>query len=404
MIVKNLIIQFVLFFFPCIFVLSQEINNSEITLTGQNVSFNPIQTAVPFLTITPDSRAGGMGDIGVATSPDANSLHWNAAKYAFIHNDMGFSVSYIPWLRNLVNDINLAYLTGYYRLDRQQVLAGSLRYFSLGDIQFTNEFGDDLIMHSPNEFAFDAAYARLFSDRMSGSIAFRFIRSDLSAGTEVGGAMSKAGVSFAADVSAYYINDDLMLSDKDAHLSIGADISNMGTKISYTEISDDFIPVNLRLGSAYKIILDQYNSLTFAMDMNKLLVPTPPLKSNDSILAGRNNDVSLVEGMFQSFYDAPGILNENTGDRSVLLEEVREIIYSIGVEYWYSNQFAVRTGYFHEHEYKGNRKYFTMGVGIKLNVFALDLSYLIPQNNISSNPLASTVRFTMLFDMGGTNP
>ncbi len=398
---RHLILLFWLLYMPGIIIFSQEINNSDINLRGQNVTYNPIQTAVPFLTITPDSRAGGMGDIGVATSPDANSLHWNPAKYAFIHNDMGFSVSYIPWLRNLVNDINLAYLTGYYRLDRQQVLSASLRYFSLGDIQFTNEFGDNLMMHSPNEFALDAAYSRLFSDLISGSIAFRFIRSDLSAGTEVGGAMSKAGISFAADVSAFYLNDELMLSDKDAHLSIGANISNIGTKISYTELNDDFIPVNLRLGSAYKVILDQYNSLTFACDLNKLLVPTPPLKSNDSIIAGKNDDVSLVEGMFQSFYDAPGILNENTGDRSVFLEEIREIMYSVGVEYWYSNQFAVRAGYFHEHQYKGNRKYYTMGVGIKLNVFALDLSYLIPQSNINSNPLANTVRFTMLFDMGG---
>ncbi len=395
-------LTFVIFFLTsCLTGFSQGINNTDGNLIGQNVTYNPIQTAVPFLTIAPDSRAGAMGDIGLATSPDANSLHWNPAKYAFINDDIGVAISYIPWLRNLVNDINLAYVTGYRRLDRQQVMALSLRYFSLGDIQFTNEFGQDIMMHSPNEFAIDAAYSRLFSEKMSGSIAFRFIRSDLSAGTEVGGALSKAGVSFAADVAAYYINDEVMLSDKDAELSFGANISNIGTKISYTELEDDFIPVNLGIGTSYKIILDQYNSLTFAADLNKLLVPTPPLIKDDTIIAGKSNDVSVVEGIFQSFNDAPGILDKNTGKRSILKEEIREIMYSFGAEYWYSNQFAVRAGYFHEHQYKGNRKYYTMGVGIKLNVFAIDLSYLVPKNNINNNPLANTVRFTMLFDIGG---
>jgi len=362
-------------------------------LAGQ---MNAIQSAVPFLTIAPDSRAGAMGDAGVATDPDINSMHWNPAKYAFIDEEMGISLSYTPWLRTLVPDINLAYLSFFRRLDRQQVIAASLRYFSLGEIVFTNQFGDYQGQHTPNEFAIDAGYSRLFSDKFSGGLAFRFIRSDLT-----GGAVSstsgetKAGIAFAADVSAYY-QTDIQVSDKDAKLSFGADISNIGTKISYTQNQDaDFIPINLRLGGALKMNLDPYNTLTFALDFNKLLVPSPPVYYQDSTNAagdpvihyGMDPNVSVPVGMFRSFYDAPGGFKE----------EINEIMYSIGAEYWYRNQFAIRGGYFHENQNKGNRKFFTLGVGLKLNVFAVDFAYLVPTSG-RQNPLANTMRFTLSFN------
>lgn len=362
-------------------------------LTGEQ---NVIESAVPFLTIAPDSRAGAMGDVGVATSPDINSLHWNPAKYAMIEDEGGVALSYTPWLRNLIPDINLAYLSGYYRIDDQQVISSSLLYFSLGEIIFTNIQGDYQGQHTPNEFALDAAYSRLFSERMSGGIAFRFIRSDLTGGAILeGGAESKAGISFAADISSYY-ERDITIEDKPAELAFGINISNMGRKISYTEDNqdDNFIPINLRLGSRLTTYLDDYNSLSFALDFNKLLVPTEPVWSdsiddegNRQIISGRDPNVAVPVGMVQSFYDAPGGFKE----------ELHEIMISAGAEYWYRDQFAVRAGYFHEHATKGNRKYFTMGIGLRLNVFSIDFAYLVPTSG-RSNPLANTMRFTLLFE------
>lgn len=341
-------------------------------------SENALEYAVSFLTIAPDSRAGAMGDVGAATSPDYNSMHWNPAKYAFIGSDMGISASYTPWLRNLVNDINLGYLSFYKRIDRKQTIAATLLYFDLGDIQFTNDFGEPDGQHTPYEMSFDVAYARAFSEKISGGIAFRYIRSDITGGTEVGGSETKAGNAFAADVSMYYLNDKFKLGDNTYALSFGINISNIGNKISYTDIQKDFLPANLKLGTALKYDIDEYNSLTIALDLNKFLVPTP---NGDSIV-----DVSVAEGMIQSFSDA------SLG----LEEELHEIKYSVGIEYWYANQFAVRAGYFHEHENKGNRKYFTVGAGLKLNVFTIDFSYLLPVKQ--NNPLANTVRFTLGLD------
>ncbi|MEA3317357.1 MAG: type IX secretion system outer membrane channel protein PorV, partial [Bacteroidota bacterium] len=242
-----------------------------------------IEYAVPFLTIAPDSRSGAMGDVGVALSPDVNSMHWNPAKYAFIENDMGTAISYTPWLRKLVDDINLAYLSGYKRIDNKQVVAASLIYFSLGEIIFTNDFGDYNGQHTPNEFALDVAYSRKFSDNFSGGVAFRYIRSDITGGAYIGGAESKAGNAVAADVSAYYINDNLNISDNDATLSFGLNISNIGSKISYTGTEKDFLPTNLRLGSALKMKLDNYNSITITADINKFLVPSTPVFAKDSL-------------------------------------------------------------------------------------------------------------------------
>jgi len=363
-------------------------------LSGQ---LNVVHVAVPFLTVAPDSRAGAMGDAGIATRPDVYSMHWNPAKFAFIDNDLGAAFSYTPWLRNLIDDINLAHLSGYMRIDNYQVLAASLTYFSLGEIIFTNMAGEYDGQFTPNEFAVDAAYARLFSDNFSGGVAFRYIRSDLTGGAFVQGMASKAAQAFAADVSVYYRND-INVSDMPGELALGMNISNIGNKITYSDNQNaQFIPINLGIGSALKLDLDDYNSLTFALDLNKLLVPTPPVyyqdreddDGNPVIRAGRDPNVSVPMGMLQSFYDAPG------GFR----EELREIFYSFGMEYWYLNQFAIRGGYYHEHETKGNRKYFTTGIGLKLNVFALDVAYLVAVHR--TNPLANTLRFSLAFDFEG---
>jgi len=371
--------------------------------TGElgGAELNAIQTAVPFLSIAPDSRGGGMGDVGVASTPDVNSQHWNIGKYAFLDSKGGFAISYTPWLRNLIPDINLAYLTGFFRIDEQQVISTSLRYFSLGNITFTNIDGSFAGQYNPNEFAVDAGYSRLFTDNFSGGIAFRFIRSDLTSGQATSdGQDTKAGISFAADLGFYYQNE-VNVGESDGEWAAGISLTNMGTPISYTVDADKTpIPTNMRIGGRFSYNIDEYNSVAFHADLNKLLVPTPPVKgfNEDStdvvVVRGKEPPGSTVLGMVQSFYDAPG--GEN-GSYSTFTEEIREIAFSLGVEYWYRDQFAVRTGYFHEHASKGNRKYFTVGVGMKLNVFALDFAYLVPTNGQSS-PLANTLRFTLGFN------
>lgn len=362
-------------------------------LTGE---INVIQSAVPFLTIAPDSRAGAMGDIGAATSPDINSQHWNAAKYVFMEGQGGVALSYTPWLRKLIPDINLAYLVFYKKLTTEQVISGSLRYFSLGNIVFTDIYGQAQGQFNPNEFALDVGYSRLFTDNLSGGIVFRFIRSDLTGGKYVGDIDSKAGTAFSADLSFYYTKE-IDLGSQDGTMSFGTNISNMGNKISYTETQEpSFLPINWRLGGSLEVELDDYNSFAFSLDLNKLLVPTPPVlnDTSDAIEFGKDPNVSVPLGMLQSFYDAPGYPNDP--NPSVFREELHEITYSAGLEYWYRDQFALRGGYFHEHRNKGNRKYFTVGVGLKLNVFELDFAYLIP--TYQNNPLANTLRFTLGFD------
>jgi hypothetical protein len=352
-------------------------------------SSNAIQTAVPFLTIAPDSRSGGMGDVGAATSPDCFSLHWNPAKFAFIEGKGGVALSYSPWLRTLVPDMNIAYLTGYYRFDQKQVIGASLTYNSFGEVTFTDEFGSIINTIKANEFAIDGSYSRLFSDHFSGGVALRFIYSNLTGGIMVGGTETKPGISFAADLSGYYTNN-IELGSKTGNLAAGINFSNIGAKMSYTDSQDpDFIPMNLKVGTSGTVNLDTYNSITLSLDLNKLLVPTPPIYDQtvtDSIIAGKDPHVSVPVAIFQSFYDAPGGFKE----------EMHEITYSMGAEYWYSKQFAIRCGYFYEHETKGNRKYFTAGAGIRLNIFSLDFSYLMPI--AQNNPLAKTIRFTLSFD------
>ena len=362
-------------------------------LTG---GLNTITTAVPFLLISPDSKSGAMGDVGVATTPDANSLHWNPAKLAFVDDDMGFSMSYVPWLRALVPDINLSYLAGYRKLNDNESIGLELRYFSLGDITFTDILGTTIGQYKPSEFALGTSYSRKLSDDFSLAISGRYIYSNLTGGQSAGGIPTVAGQSIAADISGYYTKP-IRIAGKDIDLAIGGNISNIGSKISYTETAvQDFIPINLRLGTAIGTEFDDYNKMSFAFDINKLLVPTPPIYEGTGgdrvIVEGMDPEVSVVSGIFQSFSDAPG------GTK----EEFREINYSIGTEYWYANQFAIRAGYFFEHDTKGGRKFFTFGSGVKYNVFALDFSYLINASRAinGNNPLANTMRFTLVFDFG----
>jgi len=369
------------------------------TYIGQDL--NTITTAVPFLQIGPDARAGGMGEAGVSSAPDANSMHWNPAKYTYMEGDMGFSMSYSPWLRSLVSDINLAYLTGYKKLGDDQVIAGSLLYFSLGDITFTDIQGELIGNYRPNEFALSGAYSRKLTANLSGAVSARYIHSNLTQGQSVGGASTKPGNSVAADI-AVYSQHDVEFKNMDGFFAWGINISNIGAKISYSDDNTqrDFIPTNLRFGPSLTLDVDDYNRLTFMVDVNKLLIPTPPIyavdpvtgnpiyddNGNPVIAKGKDPNISVPVGMFQSFYDAPGGLNE----------EVRELAFAVGVEYWYDKQFAIRAGYFHEDRTKGNRKFFTLGAGLRYNVFGLDFSYLIPTDQ--RNPLENTLRFTLHFD------
>ncbi len=366
-----------------------------------------ITTAVPFLMIGPDGRAGGLGDGGVATSPDINSMYWNSAKYAFIDKPTGFSISYTPWLRNLVSDINLAYVSFYHKLDDRQTIAASLRYFSLGEIQFTDENGKSLGTYKPNEFAIDMAYARKLSDYLALSVDGRFIYSNLTAGFQSQGTESSAGTSVAVDIGLYFQKDVNWFRNNNAQFAWGVFISNIGSKVSYskTNIRKDFIPTNLRFGSRLTLDLDRYNKVSFNIDINKLLVPTPPIYATDTlgnpivnpdgsyvIFKGRDPNVGVVKGMVQSWYDAPG------GFR----EEMQEFSLAFGAEYWYNNLFAIRAGYFYENRHKGDRQYVTLGVGLRYNVFGLDFSYLIPTVS-QQNPLEKTLRFSLLFNFGNNN-
>ena len=342
---------------------------------------NTITTAVPFLRIAPDARAGGMGDAGLATSPDPFSMHWNPSKVAFSDRDLALSFSYTPWLKELVDDINLAGLSGLKKLGDDQGLTFSLMYFSLGNIQFTDNNGQDIGTFSPNEFKADVGYARKLADNFSMGLSLRYIFSNLATGQITNGVQIKPGQAIAADISAYY-RKELEVSGMPALLAFGGNISNIGSKITYTESTfKDFIPTNLGLGSYFRMEIDEYNDLGFAFDVNKLLVPTP-----DTVNFSHRAK-SVPAGIFGSFNDAPAGFSE----------ELQEFMFSIGAEYWYAKQFAVRGGYFYESPNKGNRRFITAGLGLKLNVFGLDVSYLVPTNS-QRNPLDNTLRFTLSFD------
>lgn len=378
-------------------------SSSSANLLGQNLAknVNVVTTAVPFLIITPDAREGGMGDAGVATSPDANSIAYNTAKLGFIENNMGFDVSYTPWLRQLVPDINLGYLSFYKRLDEHQVISFALRYFSLGNIQFTDNGGVNIGSFNPEEYSLDAAYALKLSDNWSVGMTARYIYSNLTGGVSAGGEYTEPGRGVGVDISTYYKSNELEWGGKKTYVSAGLCISNIGNKISYTNSGNsNFQPAMLRLGPAITMNLDTYNKITWALDLTKLLVPTPPVYEIDNttgspvigpngqqvILAGENPNVAVPQGMIQSFYDAPG----------GALEEFHEIDYSTGFEYWYDNQFAVRTGFFYENPTKGGRQFITFGVGLRLKVMNIDLSYLVPITQ--QNPLQNTLQITLGFN------
>ena len=383
-------------------------------ISGQSVTPNVITTAVPFVSIAPDARGGSMGDCGVSSEADVYSMHYNPAKYTFLQEDLSVGLGYSPWLHNLVPDMHLAYLAFAKKLNAESALAATLRYFSCGEITFRNENGDDQGTYSPNEWALDATYSRMLTDYLSGAVAGRFIYSNLTQNQGDG----SVGWSVAADVAVYYKRPVEWFRDMDAEFAWGVSINNIGSKVSYrnTSVDKDFIPTTLRLGPSLKLDLDEYNSLSFMVDVTKLLVPTPPLyKRGDNgqvivnpdgqleIEEGMSDDVSVMVGIFHSFYDAPGFTYDDYGQKQEIgkfREELAEYNLGLGVEYWYNDVFAVRAGYFNETALKGNRKYITMGAALKYNVFGLDVSYLVPVNGtVGTNPLENTLRFNLTYNL-----
>lgn len=395
----------------CIFFSLTQVTQAQINQgTGQNMEsgykdgkfYNPISTAVPFLSLSPDARSGAMGDVGVATSVDLNSQHYNAAKYPYMKEDFGFSLTYSPWLINLVPDMSLAYLTGAYKFkDDRSAIAFSLLYFSMGEVTFnTIQNPEGGSTYKPNEFAFDVSYSRKLIDVLSIAVTGRFIYSNLTLGQYVEGMDTKAGLAGAADIGLYYNQDfDLGKNFKGSTLTAGLSITNVGNKMSYTDLvaeeaERNFLPAMLRLGLGFNMYIDDYNSIGFYGEISKLLVPTPPIWGTDSvtgeqyIAAGKDNRVNVMQGIFQSFGDAPGGFKE----------EMQEIMWSLAAEYWWRDILAVRAGYFHESKYKGARQYFTLGVGLRYKMIGLDFSYLIPTSTISgSNPLKNTLRVGVNF-------
>lgn len=367
--------------------------------TNGRSGVNTITTAVPFLTIAPDSRSGAMGDGGAGISPDVNSIHWNPAKLAFAPNIFGFGVSYSPWLKALVPDINLGYLTFYNKFAEDQAIGASLRFFSLGNIVFTDQQGLQTGEFNPYEAAVDVAYARKLSQEFSIGAALRFIYSNLASGQMANGQEIKPGTAVAADISAYY-RKETYISNNEAVFSFGGNISNIGSKMNYSDNAErSFLPTNLRIGPALSVKADKFNVFSFHLDINKLLVPTNPKYQVDSagqpvqdgsgkyiILKGEDPNRSVASGIFGSFSDAPNGASE----------EFSELYYSTGVEYIYYEQFALRGGFFYEHPNKGNRQFFTLGAGFKFNIFNIDFAYLIP--TVQRNPLENTLRFSLLFN------
>ncbi len=391
-----------LFFFACAIVMTRSFGQGTEPADGSRV----ISTAVPFVSISPDARAGGMGNVGAATSPDAYSIFWNPAKYAFIDKTFGVAVGYVPWLHALVGDIGLGSVAGFWKIGNKQAVAASIRYFSLGSVDFTDDNGNFIASVKPNEWAVDATYSRKFSPEFSGAVAGRFIYSNLVPLGTASNLSVRPGTSIAADVAIYYHHAMEVKGLAGAAIDFGLNISNIGQKMSYSsvKIGTDFIPTTLRLGPSFSMDIDDYNKVSFALDLSKLLVPTPPVYlknkagASDSISSGgtrivqygKDPDVSVVKGMIQSFYDAPYGFKE----------ELQEIDLSFAAEYWYNKLFSVRAGYFYESKYKGDRQFFTLGAGLRYNVFGLDFSYLVPVK--SNNPLQNTLQFTLHFNFDQT--
>ncbi len=379
--------------------------NQFVDASGKNCA-NTVISAVPFLRITPDARGGAMGDVGIAVSADANAMNYNTSKLVFAEDDAGVSATYTPWLRALgLNDMYIAYLAGYKQLNNRQAIGVSARYFSLGEISFTDENGSALGTGSPNELEINAGFAQKLTEKFSVGINAKFIYSNLASGTtNAGGVQARPGTAGAADISLTY-RTPIKTNGNKNFLSVGLALTNIGSKISYTRSANkDYLPANLGIGVAYQMNINEFNSITLALDFNKLMVPTPQpsvIKNDDGTTstnpeynANGNNipdykEHAPISSIFTSFGDAPGGFSE----------ELKEFTYSIGAEYWYDKQFALRAGYFNENKYKGGRKYVTLGLGLKYNVFGLNFSYLVP-TTAQRNPLDNTLRFSLLFDFG----
>ncbi len=365
-----------------------------LTVAQAQTKINPVTSAVPFLRITPDTRSAGMGDVGIAIAPDANANYANIARTPFATNKIGIGVNYSPWLRDLsVNDVFIASLAGYYKMDDRQALSLSMRYFKLGQIQFTDQNGNDLNLYNPKEFAIDLGYSRKLSNKWGIGIAVRYINSNLSNGN-FNGNNYKAGSSVAGDLHIYHHG----AKENGQGLNWGVTLSNLGSKVSYSSdaTQKDYIPANLGVGLAYTKVFDEANKVTLALDLNKLLVPTPPVltgnTSSDSAALAKYRSRSVASSWIKSFGDADGKINE----------EIQEINLAIGAEYWYNNQFGFRAGYFYENPNKGNRKYFTVGASVKYSVATLNFAYVFANGSgTTRNPLSNTYRFGLLFDFGG---
>jgi hypothetical protein len=388
-------------------------------VTDNDLQLNTITTSLPFMAITPDSRAGGMGDAGTALSANSTSVYWNTSLLSFAKQKSEVSLSYTPWLRQLTNDIHLSYLAGYKQLNKVHSIGGALRYFSLGEITFTDINGDVLRDDKPSEFELVGAYAFKLADRFSIGVNGKFAYSNLTGGLTVAGVNTKPGVVGAADLSFSYFNDDAHIGNTDGTYTFGMTINNIGNKVSYSELSRrDFIPMNLKIGNSFLAEFDEYNKVTFSVDLQRLLVPTPAIykliNGDYVMLAGMNGDVGIITSMMQSFYDAPGVLatdengdyiQNNDGSYEIvkgtrLKEELAEINIAAGAEWWYSDVLALRGGIFYENKSKGNRQFLNLGASLKYNMFSIDFSYLASLNGRQS-PLANTLRFTLRLNLGG---
>ncbi|MEO6838019.1 MAG: type IX secretion system outer membrane channel protein PorV [Ginsengibacter sp.] len=363
-----------------------------VTLSVKSQSANPINvvtTAVPFLRISPDARSGGMGDVGIATIPDANSIFWNLAKVPFAKSNSAIALTYTPWLTGLgLSDVYLISAAAYGKIDANQAISGSIRYFSLGNIQFTDNSGNDLQTYRPREFSIDGGYSRKLSEKLGLGVALRYINSNLASGQSSSGSTYKTGTSVAGDLSLF---NDGSQGGTVSGFNWGVAITNLGVKISYTNDASekDFIPANLGIGAAYVNVFDESSKVTFGLDINKLLVPTPPSIGDSSGLVNYHNK-DVVSSWFSSFTDAPGGFSE----------ELKEFQISVGAEYTYNDQFSFRAGYFYENPTKGDRQYFTVGAGLTYNLIGLNFSYLIPSGNgVNRNPLSNTLRFSILFNL-----
>ena len=386
-----------------------------------DLQLNTITTAVPFMAITPDSRAGGMGDAGTALSANSNSIYWNTSILNFAKAKSEISVSYTPWLRQLTNDMHLSYVSGYYKINDRNAVGGALRYFSLGEITFTDASGNVIRDDKPSEFELTGGYAFRLSEKMSVGLNGKFAYSNLTGGLTVAGVNTKAGVAGAADLSFTYYNDEAKIGGLNGVYTFATTINNIGNKIAYSELaSRDFLPMNLKIGNSFLAQFDKYNSLVLSVDLQKLLVPTPAYydfyDGTNTMISGKSDDIGVISGMLQSFYDAPGApVKDDAGNYvqntdgsfevtkgSRFKEELTEINIAAGLEYWYNNVLAIRGGYFYENKNKGNRQYFNIGVGLKYNKFGVDISYLAAVNGKQS-PLANTLRFTLRMTLGENN-